>query len=502
MDEIRIQLEESVRGLEPRWRHPEEVRRCARRRRTNARVGAALVAGAITIGVFAWALPQFGGSSPPTGPSGAIPRGELDVRFLMPAWTAEVPSATTLPGVPTDQQHVYLVDAGELLAFPKDCEGTCSPAWRAPLEGGSSIIRVGLVVAGDVVVASTETSLAAFASDCGSGGSTCSPLWRAVLPQGATEFAGPVTVPGYVRVMYGLGGNENSRGVQASIFALGCRSDGGVCQPQAIVDLGSGPISVPGAGVDGVFYQRVGGTLSGIDPRLCGEDEQCRPVVDIQARDVGIETGAIYDPVVAAGELIMASADGRLSSYRPGCGAECQPQWYGEVSRFLEQPPVLAGETVVVSGGEELVAFSVGCGSAGALCEPLWHASLGGSGTIEYGDARSVVAVERDGVSNVVVFPASCSDPCEPLWSVRTPSEAQGVVVGQGHVFVGMSGGTVSAYPLECRDPCRPAWSADAGDGDVWDLSIDDAGVYVAVSANGSFPPGGDVRLRGFREAT
>jgi len=68
MSDLRERLEESVQGLDPSWRHPDEVRRSLDRRRRRARIRAGAVAGAIAIAIVlvsVWALTANQNRRPP-----------------------------------------------------------------------------------------------------------------------------------------------------------------------------------------------------------------------------------------------------------------------------------------------------------------------------------------------------------------------------------------------------------------------------------------------------
>jgi hypothetical protein len=406
-----------------------------------------------------------------------------------------------------DARHVYLIGGTDLVAVPKECVvDPCIPEWRAPLglgSGPTDVLRVQLAVGDGVVYVTTDESLLAFDVNCGTDGATCAPVWTAQPPQGGSHLTSPVAFGRSVRVIYTLGGEGNIEGVRAAVYSEdSCRGGESSCEPIWDVGLGPGTIYSPGRVVDGVFYQQVGDRMSGIGPDCSSPSGACDVVFSVRALgDPHSQASSLYGPVSTNGELVVASGDGNLYGYAPGCGSDCEPLWFGRAAEYLEGDPVVAGGVVVVTVSHEIVAFQPGCRSDGGTCEPAWRGELRGYGTIVHADERFTVV--RDHLTTpgrITVFDSSCNGPCPPLWTAETPGRAQEVVSDGQHVFVGIEGGKIVAYPLECSDGCLPVWRADVDGVNVWSLFLDRAGLYAVATGEGPVTPEqNEVEISGFR---
>src|SRR5262249_49757433 len=110
--------------------------------------------------------------------------------------------------------------------------------------------------------------------------------------------------------------------------------------------------------------------------------------------------------------------------------------------------------------------WKLGPNNVGSL-HLLWKGpEAGNTGT------RSSPAV-ADGVAyigaengKVYAFPASCSDPCSPLWTAQTDEAVVGApAVAGGVVYVGSRDDDLYAFPASCSNPCSPLWKGSTGTG-------------------------------------
>jgi hypothetical protein len=512
MSDLYDRLEQGIRGLDPEWDRADDVRRSLARRRHWARMRAGMVAGVVAISVVSvalWALRASPGHAPPPARSpqpdvaSEAPK-PIDVGSLRSSWAADVPRGAPLAGLLADDQNVYVLTSDGVDAFPSDCNDPCSPIWRGDIPATGSavdIMRRQFALGEDVIFVTTPTSVFAFDTSCGSGGSTCAPIWEARLPHEATAFTGPVALGRSVRVMYSLGGEENSRGVIGAVYpADGCRIEAGSCQPSWTSDLGFGAIHTPGVVVQGTFFQQVGETLIGMGPVDCATGgASCEPVFSISSDgDPHNESSFFAGPVAVGNEWIVTAGDGNVYAFAPYCGLDCSPLWSGDASEFIDAAPSVAGDLVVVSSREGLTAFPAGCRSDGGECQPSWQSRDRSYATIEYADTDHVVAVDHlHDPTHVWVYPTSCTGSCAPSTTFELASEGQGVTSDGETLFVGTKGGRVEAFDLTCTDHCGPIWMADAGGTDLWNLTLTDQ-LYVGASTSDS-PGEGGMRLVAYK---
>jgi outer membrane protein assembly factor BamB len=90
-------------------------------------------------------------------------------------------------------------------------------------------------------------------------------------------------------------------------------------------------------------------------------------------------------------------------------------------------------EAVVGTGGGTVEAFNAATGTA------LWSATAPGPVT------------------------ASCSSPCQPLWTAATGPVTSSPAVANGVVYAESDTGTIYAFPASCSNPCSPLWTWPTG---------------------------------------
>jgi hypothetical protein len=482
MDNVGELLRRAVEAEIPQPGGLERVRRTARHRHLRQRISAGLVAALVAVAGLALAIETFERANQQERPPGNERLGAqpLDVSALGQAWIAEVSQGSWVRGVFQDSLHILVPTTTGAVAFSKDCEDPCQPAWTLDMPASPRPSNHTELAVGDgVVVAVAGGTVAVVESGCRTDGGSCEPLWRAEPPGRSNGYLAPLVEDGVVRVLWSVGGMPDHH-VSAAAFPTRCRTDGGECAPVWMAELGVGAAYVPGTALNGVFYQQVGAQMSGFSAHCGTGGATCEPDFAIEAKgDQSTQAGSLYGPVGRAGELVVSSGDGNLYAYAEHCGKSCSPLWIGPVADYLEGFPVLAGDLVVMSSGNGLRAFALGCGSEGQRCEPRWTAPLeGGYATVEYADERVVVADHfREG--SIVVFPTDCTDECAPRWSAPANGEVYGVASDGRTVFAAFSGQEIRGYPLDCSDPCAPVWRGDVR-GQVWWILLDSERLVAA----------------------
>jgi outer membrane protein assembly factor BamB len=206
---------------------------------------------------------------------------------------------------------------------------------------------------------------------------------------------------------------------------------------------------------------------------------------------VGTTGGSIiFSPAVDGGRVFVASADSNLYAFPASCSTPCAPLWtavggggsppavasdvvytgagglsaFDAVSgvRLWTAPLSNAGKTPAVANGVvyttdfALYAFPASCSDP---CSPLW---LGFNTDGEPAVAQDTVYVDAGYVNFFYAFPASCATPCAPLWTAVTDrGERSAPALAYSLVF--KTTGVVSAFPAACAALCSPVWTATMG---------------------------------------
>lgn len=477
MAELPDRLSGAVDGTKPRWSSAEDVRRASQRRRMRSRLLAGGVAVAVAIAGVAVtlnALRTVDASDQPR--SGAA----LDVAALEYAWTADMSvadpvSLEIMPPMGVDATSVYVADDRGVTAYPKGCTDPCAALWHGVAES-SEPREIQMAVGDGVVFVSSERSLVAFDANCAADGSTCAPKWRAEFPSAVT-LVGLQASGRNARVMYSLGGNENRNGVNAAIFSADACDDAAPCEPIATVALGPGTMSTPGSVIDGVFYQHVGTTLTGIRPGPCGRPV-CEPSFVVQASAGELAAAGEYLAPVGFGDAVVVSLGGEVRAYPRNCSPSCSPLWIGDAGESIEgQEPVVSGGTVAVTAGKRVVAFGPGCPSDGSACRPAWVGVVEERGSLSGDDSGIVLDPYREG--SIAAFAPGCRGACRPAWVVDPKGATSLWAIAEGHAFVQI-GERLGAYPMGCEGFCEPVWS-ERFDRSLREVIADASGVYVQV---------------------
>ncbi|HXJ67238.1 MAG TPA: PQQ-binding-like beta-propeller repeat protein, partial [Actinomycetota bacterium] len=138
--------------------------------------------------------------------------------------------------------------------------------------------------------------------------------------------------------------------------------------------------------------------------------------------------------------------------------------WMGPEAGFTNtrsSPAVANGVAYVGAENGKLYAFPASCTNP---CSPLWTGQTDDAIVSTPAVANGVVYVgSRD--TKLYAFPASCSNPCSPLWTGSTKTGftnpapiTSSPVVANGVVYVGALGGNLFAFPASCSNPCSFLW--------------------------------------------
>jgi hypothetical protein len=286
-----------------------------------------------------------------------------------PLWIAEAP-----PG--TNGYHSALVGNGvvlaalgqgespkhhvEFVAFEVRCRsdgGSCDPTWHA--DGGvGTLYSPGTFVNG-VFYQQVGLRMQGFAANCNSDGGSCRPdlviksegsqtnetgsLYGPVLGDGEVIFvAGTGEVASYAEhcradcrplwvgpvadfldVSPTSGGNivTASDGSGVTAFPIGCRHDGGQCDPAWHAELNR---YAPVAYADDRFVvaaSHLRAPALYVIPTTCSSN--CRPTWSLE------DVGTIYG-VASDGESLFAAVKGEILAYPLECQHPCQPIWRGD----------------------------------------------------------------------------------------------------------------------------------------------------------------------------
>lgn len=182
--------------------------------------------------------------------------------------------------------------------------------------------------------------------------------------------------------------------------------------------------------------------------------------------------------------------------------------WTGIGISYSAAPVVVNG--IVYQGTDGGVfAYPADCGTGGAVCSPLWRASVFGGmvrpGSIAASDNRVFFALDQSG-NQLRVYDAHCRSDgglCDPLWTGRTNGYPQTVAVSNGVAYVGADDGLLYAFDAAgstgcSAGVCQPLWTADAGSRIRSTPAVSNGSVFVATeSAFSAFDATGTVRCSG-----
>ena len=176
--------------------------------------------------------------------------------------------------------------------------------------------------------------------------------------------------------------------------------------------------------------------------------------------------GIQSSPAISDGVVYVGSNDGYLYAIRAKSGVHI---WRTKVGVLVgSSSPLVVGDAVYIAtltevqGGGALYAIDKASGSV------LWQADLGSSGTASSPSFFSGEVYIGNTDGNVLVFPASCSTPCDPLaqYDLGGGLEVGTPVVASDRIFVSADsegGSEFFALPPTCPadEVCGPIWHAD-----------------------------------------
>jgi outer membrane protein assembly factor BamB len=264
---------------------------------------------------------------------------------------------------------------GDLIGYSTSCDhryreltprggpARCAPSWIAS-PGGDLTTASPVVADGVVYVGSSDGALFAYPTSCSRHPRPCAPLWMASLPGGfgAHGFSGAQPVVG-AGVVY-VGSTDGT----LYAFPTSC---GSPCRPLRELHL-PGVLNNPLVLVGGTLYVTSGNHLYAYPTRCLDRDQGCGPDWIGVAPSLIVSKPAVGDGHVYVGsEDGVVSAFPKACGRQ---GHLCQPAWSIPDLGRLPNPSLLDGVLFVGSSWDvnELLAFDARCGGAGATCSPLW----------------------------------------------------------------------------------------------------------------------------------
>jgi outer membrane protein assembly factor BamB len=154
-------------------------------------------------------------------------------------------------------------------------------------------------------------------------------------------------------------------------------------------------------------------------------------------------------PTIAGGSVLVGDYQGTVYAIDAATGIV---KWKGPVTPTPHAIAVARGIAYVTSGGGELVAFAVaGCGEA--VCSPLWTSAPSGLALFTPTIANGVVYVGAlDFIytqGDVVAYPTTCIDGCEPLATlVLGGANETPVAVAGGRIYATTVNGNIDSLGL------------------------------------------------------
>ncbi len=376
-----------------------------------------------------------------------------NVSRLRLAWSAETEGGTTTP-VATEGV-VYVGTRMKLYAFPARCHpspATCDPLWVA----STGPIAAPTLADGVVYAANNSPGgkLYGFPASCGSGGIACEPLWTGGFGGTYDPHVAPVVADGLVYV--------GSRVGKVHAFPADCGTGGVACEPLWVASVGVRWAVHRLDVADGVVYV---GTVMAATARPLREpgmlyafpsrcDGGCRPLWRSRL------PGPILGLAAADGALYVGTL-GEVYAFPSPCDDPrgCAPLWTGE-TRGPAIGMAVTDSTIYVQGSG-LYAFPTACRMDGRVCDPRWASAEAlapfSSGPPAFSDGLVYVGTQH---GRIHAFPASCSDPCEPIWTEHTGLLGWvNVAAEEGMVYAGSEDGLAAfGLPPEPRRLSGAEW--------------------------------------------
>jgi outer membrane protein assembly factor BamB len=288
---------------------------------------------------------------------------------------------------------------------------------------------------GHVYTASLDGNLYAFPTDCVG---TCTPTWA--VPVGTLGTNSPPTL---------ANGNIYIGGYDGAVYAFAATTGAQLWSAQINPTNVADPLNFAPAVSDGrVFVSGDRGVYA--FPGSC--TTPCAPLWVTRTR-----FSPAAAPTVAGGTVLVADYQGTVYAIDAAAGAI---SWRGTVTAIPHAIAAAHGVAYVASGNGELVAYSVaGCGAA--VCSPLWTSAPSGLSLFTPTIANGVVYVGAlDFIytqGDVVAYPASCSDGCEPLATLELGGANETpIAVAGGRIYATTVNGNIDSLGLGSDSTSTP----------------------------------------------
>jgi outer membrane protein assembly factor BamB len=282
------------------------------------------------------------------------------------------------------------------------------------------------VGSGHVYTASLDGNLYAFPTNCMGA---CTPLWA--VPVGTlgtnsppTWSKGSIYIGGYDGYVYAFNGTTGAELWSAQVNPL----------PFDPLNF------APAVSADRVFVSGDFGVYA--FPATC--TTPCAPLWVART-----QFSPAAAPTVTDGFVLVGDYQGTIYAFDAATG---NVAWKGSVAPSPHAIAAAHGVAYVTTGTGKLVAFAVGgCGQA--VCSPLWTSAPSGFSLFTPTIANGVVYVGAlDFIytqGDVLAYPTTCTDGCEPLATVllgganETP-----VAVAGGRIFATTVNGNIDSFGL------------------------------------------------------
>jgi hypothetical protein len=309
-----------------------------------------------------------------------------------PIWFGEIEHVRYYLAAPiADGDMVFAADHKTLYAFPADCaeDGrTCGPSWFAPHAGRIAVSAP--AVGGGLVFVGTGKGIEAYPVHCGIGGSTCEPVWVGRHASNVPTVADGVVYDTGCPTIYSPCAATKAHRIFA--WSTECIAARDTCEPLWFglvpgVPAYPSPPTVAG----GYVYVGSGDQVSAFPVGCRSDGGRCDPS---WVGDTGETGGGRVQSLATDGELVIAgtttSRRGHLYSGSPGnvyafptsCGSTvCSPIWMTHVDG---DPWLTARNGLVFIGtyGGTLSAYEASCIGIERNCSPVWRAKTFDGGLI------------------------------------------------------------------------------------------------------------------------
>jgi outer membrane protein assembly factor BamB len=301
---------------------------------------------------------------------------------------------------------------------------TGAPRW---IFTGLSTFSDPAVGDGHVYTASLDGNLYAFPTECVA---TCTPTWA--VPVGTLGTNSPPTL---------ANGNVYICGYDGRVYAFDATTGAQLWWAKVNPSNVADPLNFAPAVSDSRVF------VSG-DRGIYAFPGSCTtPCTPLWVTNTQFSPSAA--PTVASGSLLVADYQGTVYSMDVATGIV---KWRGTVTAIPHAIAVARGIAYVTSGNGELVAFAVdGCG--GATCSPLWTSAPSGLSLFTPTIANGVVYVGALDLiytkGDVLAYPATCSNGCEPLATlVLGGANETPVAVAGGQIYATTVNGNIDSLGL------------------------------------------------------